>query len=402
MRFCTNCGSELGNDDVFCPNCGTPVEGVAENTPESHEEKIVQSEPPRQKFDYNEVASKVSEGADKAMKTAEILAGKAAKTASEAAAKAAKSAEELKKNMAERAEQKKAEAEAEVARRGSRENEESERAKRLRSNSFEGYMSSSELWSWLKKDSKRQQFFTDDVSLMTDEEFMEKVQDKMNETGVPAAIQKRRIQWDRSSINQDVFIVKPNTSVVSPISYLLQFNHIGKFTYVEEKSFITPPNLPEVPLKKLTVPAELAKFLALIVYGFILLIAGLGLIMLDGALRYFDLAGAGAILLMIGGILCLVGFSKKSELDAINKHNKKCDEMEKAWSEAWLNWENSIFLHSFQEDINGQLSRIYDSVFGCIKQVCSEEFDNCAREQEDSSNMNELEQLIARRKDDYR
>lgn len=402
MRFCTNCGSELGNDDVFCPNCGTPVEGVAENTPESHEEKVVQSEPPRQKFDYNEVASKVSEGADKAMKTAEVFAGKAAKTASEAAAKAAKSAEELKKNMAERAEQKKAEVEAEVARRGSRENEESVRAKRLRANSFEGYMSDSELWSWLKKDSKRQQFFTDEVSPLTDEEFMRKVQDRMDESGVPAEIERRKIQWDRSSIQQDVFIVKPNTSVASPISYLLQFNHVGKFTFVEEKSFITPPNLPDVPLKKLSVPTNLGKMLALMVYGVLAILVGVCLIMLNGVSKYFDTAGTGGILLLIGAMLFLVGLSKKSELDAINKHNKKCDEMEKAWTDAWANWENTIFLHSFQEDINGQLSRIYDSVFGCIKQVCSEEFDNCAREQEDSSNMNELEQLIARRKDDYR
>lgn len=394
MRFCTNCGSELGNDDVFCPNCGTPVEGVAENTPESHEEKVVQSEPPRQKFDYNEVASKVSEGADKAVKTAEVFAGKAAKTASEAAAKAAKSAEELKKNMAERAEQKKAEAEAEVARRGSRDNEESERAKRLSSNSFEGYMSDSELWSWLKKDSKRQQFFTDEASPMTAEGFMERVQDRMYESGVPAVIQKRKIQWDRSSIQQDVFIVKPQTSAASPISYLLQFNHIGKFTFVEEKSFITPPNLPEVPLKKLAIPANLSKMLALMVYGVLVALGGLAILGLSST--------AGFILLIAGVIMFFAGYDKKRELDAIHKHNKKCDEMEKAWTDAWVNWENTIFLHSFQEDINGQLSRIYDSVFGCIKQICSEEFDNCAREQEDSSNMNELEQLIARRKDDYR
>ena len=29
VRYCTNCGHELGSDDRFCPNCGTPAHQAA-------------------------------------------------------------------------------------------------------------------------------------------------------------------------------------------------------------------------------------------------------------------------------------------------------------------------------------------------------------------------------------
>lgn len=382
MIFCTNCGHSVNEDDVFCTNCGTPVKKIEVSTT-------------KKAVDYVEIVGKVGESADKVLKNAGEIAGKAAKEASEAADKAAKSAQNLKNTISEQVEQKKAEIQADVESRGRRESEHKRSSTvDLSENDFAGYMSDTELWSWLKKDSKRQQFFTEESNALTSVEFMEKVQNKIDENNVPAKIQRRRIQWDRSSVKQDVFIVKPRTSSVSPISYLLQFNHIGKFTYVEEKSFITPPNLPKVPLKSLPIPSSLAGQVLFLLYGIIMLVLGVLLLVV--------IPSVGGVLLLIGACLAIFGYTKKTELDALHAHNKKCEEMEKAWNDAWINWENSIFLHSFQEDINGQLSRIYDSVFGCIKQVCSEEFQECSREQEDSSNMNELEQLIARRKDDYR
>jgi hypothetical protein len=77
--------------------------------------------------------------------------------------------------------------------------------------------------------------------------------------------------------------------------------------------------------------------------------------------------------------------------------------MEKEWEDAWRNWQDRIFIHSFQEDTNGQVSRIYDSVFECIKQVNDELF-NAKEVVEVSENIsiNELESCIARRKDEYR
>ena len=78
-------------------------------------------------------------------------------------------------------------------------------------------------------------------------------------------------------------------------------------------------------------------------------------------------------------------------------------EQEEAWRKAGSDWQDSIFVHSFQEDVNGQLSRIFDAVFECIKQVNGEIFNiKQIAEKEEESNANELEQLIERRKNDYK
>ena len=91
------------------------------------------------------------------------------------------------------------------------------------------------------------------------------------------------------------------------------------------------------------------------------------------------------------------------KIDEIVSHNKRCMEQEEAWRKAWSDWQDSIFVHSFQEDVNGQLSRIFDAVFECIKQVNGEIFNiKQIAEKEEESNANELEQLIERRKNDYK
>ena len=60
-------------------------------------------------------------------------------------------------------------------------------------------------------------------------------------------------------------------------------------------------------------------------------------------------------------------------------------------------------IHSFQENVNGQISRIYDAVFECIKQLNGELFTQQeSAVDEESQTMNELEELINRRKATYR
>src|SRR5699024_10421982 len=78
------------------------------------------------------------------------------------------------------------------------------------------FMSATELWSWLKKDAKRQLFYTDNRNEVTEEEFVSRVEEKMQENGVPAKIEKRKIQWDRSAVQRECYFVLPQTEVVNP------------------------------------------------------------------------------------------------------------------------------------------------------------------------------------------
>ena len=258
------------------------------------------------------------------------------------------------------------------------------------------YMSSTELWSWLKQNSKRQLFYTETGSSLSEEQFMEKIQLRMLETGVPAKIVRKTVQWDRSNVSRTIFCVMPQTDVINPLACMVQFNHVGKYSFVEEKTFIMPPNLPEVPMSPLpenTTAKSLCKTLGL--YGALLLILGFLLVSKAGAL--------GACIIAASAVMLVLSYYFHTKNSAILAHNKKCAEQEKAWNDAWRNWQNSIFLHSFQEDINGQLSRVFDAVFECIKQVSAAEFPQVkAIMQEEKANMNDIEQSINFRKNEYR
>ena len=357
MFFCEICGTRLEDSDNFCPTCGTEV------NPNIPEDKLAPS-------DFLAIKDSMKESSDKAIRGAQVIVEQVGKKVEE------------KKNSVNVRIEASQKPHKEVLIGNPRSTQ---------------YMSSTELWSWLKKKSKRQLFFTEEVSTLEEDEFIHKISQKMEENEVPAQMENRTIRWDRSNIHRRHFFVKPITDAINPLSCVVQFEHIGKFTFVEEKMFITPPSLPDPPMKPLPVDSN-ARGIGMIVLGIILVLLGCF------GLLSFDEGATAALIFLLGGlVLAAVGYAREQAAKEIIEHNRKCMQQEKAWNEAWSNWEKSIFIYSFQEDINGQLSRIFDSVFECIKQVSNVEFSNinCVV-QEDDSSMNELEQMIARRKDEYR
>lgn len=258
------------------------------------------------------------------------------------------------------------------------------------------HMSDTEMWSWLKKSSKRQVFYsTSQTAQLTEEEYFGKLTIKMDENGVPAKIEKKEVQWDRSNVTKSDYFIKPVTNAINPISCLVLFNHVGNFTFVEEKTFVTPPDLPTVPMRPLPFDENSRGGHSMMVFGIIGALIGLLFLGINPTI---------GLLLLVGGLgLLFYGYLLKQKIDEIVSHNKRCMEQEEAWRKAWSDWQDSIFVHSFQEDVNGQLSRIFDAVFECIKQVNGEIFNiKQIAEKEEESNANELEQLIERRKNDYK
>lgn len=260
---------------------------------------------------------------------------------------------------------------------------------RMSVGSNERYMAQDAMWTWLKKDSTRDTIFTEEVSPITEDEFAEAVNARLAENQVPAQLQEREVRWDRSNVTRTNYFIRLLTNAVNPISVLVLFNHVGKFTFVEQKKFIAPPDLPEVPGQKLPMdPALTKRLLVTVLLCVIFLLLGI-------AVHPAILLGA----LACGG-LAFVFYQK---YDQITKHNRHCEEQERAWDAAWSNWQKSIFLYSFQEDTDGELTRIYDAAIRTIKQTAKELLEaKETLEEDDRSDMNELEQMIARHKEEYR
>lgn len=260
------------------------------------------------------------------------------------------------------------------------------------------YMNKKELWTWLKKDSKRQQFFTEDLDTETEDEYIAELREKLQENLVPVKVEKRKIEWDKKGLGDELYFITPATKVANPLSYIVQFSHVGKFTYVEEKTFITPPKLPPSPHQKKPIDRDaLARARQTMMYGGGIAIVGLIFLFMNlGTEMSLAIMGAGVFLI-------LIGMFSKSKVNEVLKYNAQCDREAAELSRAWTRWQNSIFIHSFQEDVNGQLSRIYDSVHTTINQLNDVKYKGRkTMEDRDKNEMAELENMIKIKQQEYR
>ncbi|MGN1277566.1 MAG: zinc-ribbon domain-containing protein [Floccifex sp.] len=335
MKICRNCGAELEDDAKFCGDCGTRVEVLE-----------MKKEEPKKEKDNQKFVNVDNLFSDK---------GQTKKV-------------ETKKTYPKPIEKKK--------------------------NMNAQFMSSNELWTSLKKKSRRFQYFNNN-NIVKEDTFIEMVSEKIVENQVPAAIERKYVQWDSSKTNTAVYFIKPYIELVNPLTCVVQFSNVGNFSYVEEKVFITPPNLPPYPDDKIVIDPNEKDGAGPFFFGLVIIVLGL-------ALAYV-FVGITVMMIVIGAILMILGYMQTMKIQEKIDHNKKCDEQRKKWNKAWEDWENSVFLHSFQEEVNGQVSRIYDSVFASIKQVSDELFNtNKTNEETEVMKMNELEQMINRRKDEYK
>lgn len=356
-KICPNCGQELKDDQSFCTNCG-----------EKFEEKQTIASKAKVNSDY--LKSKIdSIDYSAAKESINELTSTAYEGAKDVANKVNKSLKE-------------------------KQQKEKEKYKKYDGENIEVNDGLTPLWTWLKKDSKKEHFYNETELNLEENQFISAVQAKLDENMVPVQIVKEDVVWDRQDDYQTRYVIHSlDKNVVNPYSCLLSFNKIGKFTFVEENIFITPPKLTKVPGTKVDLPPN--NGLSLILYGVAALIIG----MLVGA----QIAGLLLVCIIVG--ICLIGYGimlNSNRASAI-EHNKQVDKDIKEWNRIWDEWERKSLMCSFQEDSNGQLSRIFDAVYDTVKQVSAELIKGKVVSSEvEKNDLNDLEQLVSRRRNEYR
>ena len=356
-KICPNCGQELKDDQSFCTNCG-----------EKFEEKQTIASKAKVNSDY--LKSKIdSIDYSAAKESINELTSTAYEGAKDVANKVNKSLKE-------------------------KQQKEKDKYKKYDGENIEVSLGLTPLWTWLKKDSKKEHFYNETELTLEENQFISAVQAKLNENMVPVQIAKEDVVWDRLDEYQSRYVIHSlDKNVVNPYSCLLSFNKIGKFTFVEENIFITPPKLTKVPGTKVDLPPN--NGISLILYGVAALIIG----MVVGA----EIAGLLLVCIIVG--ICLIGYGinlNMSRASAI-EHNKQVDKDIKEWNRIWDEWERKSLMCSFQEDSNGQLSRIFDAVYDTVKQVSAELIKGKVVSSEvEKNDLNDLEQLVSRRRNEYR
>lgn len=356
-KICPNCGQELKDDQSFCTNCG-----------EKFEEKQTIASKAKVNSDY--LKSKIdSIDYSAAKESINELTSTAYEGAKDVANKVNKGIKE-------------------------KQQKEKDKYKKYDGENIEVNDGLTPLWTWLKKDSKKEHFYNETELTLEENQFISAVQAKLDENMVPVQIAKEDVVWDRLDEYQSRYVIHSlDKNVVNPYSCLLSFNKIGKFTFVEENIFITPPKLTKVPGTKVDLPPN--NGISLILYGVAALIIG----MVVGA----EIAGLLLVCIIVG--ICLIGYGinlNMSRASAI-EHNKQVDKDIKEWNRIWDEWERKSLMCSFQEDSNGQLSRIFDAVYDTVKQVSAELIKGKVVSSEvEKNDLNDLEQLVSRRRNEYR
>lgn len=356
-KICPNCGQELKDDQLFCTNCG-----------EKFEEKQTIASKAKVNSDY--LKSKIdSIDYSAAKESLNELTSTAYEGAKDVANKVNKSLKE-------------------------KQQKEKEKYKKYDGENIEVSLGLTPLWTWLKKDSKKEHFYNETELTLEENQFISAVQAKLNENMVPVQISKEDVVWDRMDEYQSRYVIHSlDKNVVNPYSCLLSFNKIGKFTFVEENIFITPPKLTKVPGTKVDLSPN--NGLSLILYGVAALIIG----MVVGA----QIAGLLLVCIIVGICLIAYGIMLNSNRASAIEHNKQVDKDIKEWNRIWDEWERKSLMCSFQEDSNGQLSRIFDAVYDTVKQVSAELIKGKVVSSEvEKNDLNDLEQLVSRRRNEYR
>lgn len=356
-KICPNCGQELKDDQSFCTNCG-----------EKFEEKQTIASKAKVNSDY--LKSKIdSIDYSAAKESINELTSTAYEGAKDVANKVNKSLKE-------------------------KQQKEKEKYKKYDGENIEVSLGLTPLWTWLKKDSKKEHFYNETELTLEENQFISAVQAKLNENMVPVQIAKEDVVWDRLDEYQSRYVIHSlDKSVVNPYSCLLSFNKIGKFTFVEENIFITPPKLTKVPGTKVDLPPNNGT--TYILYGVAALIIG----MVVGA----QIAGLLLVCIIVGICLMVYGINLNMSRASAIEHNKQVDKDIKEWNRIWDEWERKSLMCSFQEDSNGQLSRIFDAVYDTVKQVSAELIKGKVVSSEvEKNDLNDLEQLVSRRRNEYR
>ena len=324
--FCRKCGTEIKAGAAFCSKCGQPT---GQSKPEDKKTSS-QSDINTQ---FETAKSKVTAAVNKTRDSASAFASEAKK-----------SGEEKKKSFIDKRIEKESKAKKEA-------NQEPTRIISLKD--LDRYISKEELWGDLKRSSKRAKYLNEEAANIQEDEFMTELQKQVDENKVPVRIEKKPVLWDKYLAKEEIYFATSKDIEINPISFLVQFNHVGNYTFVEEKTFITPPNLPKEPDEKVDVPDKFKASILVLIIGIILCCVGIMVLPL----------------LFVGIILACIGGYGVSNVVSRRAHNKKCEEEAREYALAWRNWEDFVLVYGYQDEIDGKVARLNDAISDCIKQT---------------------------------
>ena len=221
----------------------------------------------------------------------------------------------------------------------------------------------------------------------------------------------KSVSWDQTGAETEAYVVKTvGEPEINPLTCVLRFARVGKYSIAEQRTYLAPPKIPSAPGKQVPVPDASGTSLQILV-GVLLAFNSLpALSSCSRASGYGDLVGGIGLInaylpfqfLLVGICLACVGMGRSGARSAAVKRNESVRQEEQLWFDAWSNWEKLVFFRAFQDPSDGQVSRVYQTVFDCIRQLNDELFRGVQmHEERDDASSHELMQSIEAHKENY-
>lgn len=222
----------------------------------------------------------------------------------------------------------------------------------------------------------RQQKSLYEASAVSEQEFMERVDNQLKRKRVAANIRQQNVVVDGSE-RREYIIDFNNGRGDNPVSLILRYMKEGIYSYVQSGMYVTPPAIPVKPGKEPEFKFKSDGVFG-ICAGIIVLLIGFGMASLTNAISSYTNTGGGggAAFLIIAG-LGLVGWGGYQLFEFIRwfRAHRVWKHQYDLWNRAWNAWENNEFQYAVHELDSGYMTFVYESVIQCVQDVCHEVFE---------------------------
>ena len=266
------------------------------------------------------------------------------------------------------------------------------------------------IWSvLLKSESIAEIYVPPDLDLEVSlEDFYQVLKKQIEDKGVAnTSLTIEDVLWDEGKHSQKRIVAR-YTGSDAPKNIqqiLIGLDNVGSFRYVEEKTFLSRPELPPYPKATVDVPRGSAPGLTPVLWG-----VGIGIV----SLMLFGVSPGIAFVGLI--IACgLIGFFVKARMDysdlqsrkeAAERHNREAEDETKKWNAAWDSWNDNVLETAYLQATTNTFGRFQRAVASCVKLTVTELFEDKKAELKDTKarevNEQQIEDQLKRKRESFK
>jgi hypothetical protein len=248
------------------------------------------------------------------------------------------------------------------------------------------------MWNGLTKSEVKQEIYCPPGLQVSMEEFATELDRQAKADRLPAQIELCEVNWDDTNTKQNRILVRHtgNGASTDVLQFLVGVDQMGNYTYVEEKTFLMPPQLPTFPRGNKIRQDNPTWAIIIAIVSILIGISG----------------KPSPIFLIIGLIAGIIAFTKVKTNSEVDEWNKQAEVERANWDQTWENWRKEtmeVAYLSSTDDVFGRFTRAASStVKQVIKKLFVDRQAELRRSDEIRNSQKEMEEQLEKRMKEFK